>query len=83
MRHVRLFLAVAAMAIAAAQAADEPKVHPAITAAVASPERPEADRKRDEGRKPGIVLEFFGVRKREQRELVAAYRTSMSDVVTE
>jgi hemoglobin len=29
------------------------------------------------------ALEFFGVRKREQRELMAAYRTSMSDVVTE
>ena len=29
------------------------------------------------------ALDFFGVRKREQRELVAAYRASMSDVVTE
>jgi hemoglobin len=29
------------------------------------------------------ALDFFGVRKREQRELMAAYRTSMSDVVTE
>jgi hemoglobin len=29
------------------------------------------------------ALNFFGVRKREQRELVAAYQTSMSDVVTE
>ena len=29
------------------------------------------------------ALDFFGVRKREQRELVAAYQTSMSDVVTE
>ena len=29
------------------------------------------------------ALEFFGVPKREQRELVKAYRTSMSDVVTE
>ena len=29
------------------------------------------------------ALNFFGVRKREQRELVAAYRASMSDVVTE
>ena len=29
------------------------------------------------------ALDFFGVRKREQRELVEAYRASMSDVVTE
>src|SRR5688572_30060148 len=29
------------------------------------------------------ALDFFGVRKREKRELVAAYQTSMSDVVTE
>jgi hemoglobin len=29
------------------------------------------------------ALDFFGVRKREQRELVAAYRASMSDVVSE
>jgi predicted methyltransferase len=45
-----------------ARAADEPKVHPAIEAAIDSPDRPEADRKRDEGRRPGITLEFFGVR---------------------
>ncbi len=29
------------------------------------------------------ALDFFGVRKREQRELMAAYRTSMSDVVSD
>ena len=29
------------------------------------------------------ALNFFGVGKREQRELVAAYRSTMSDVVTE
>ena len=48
--------------MSAVHAADEPKVHPAITAALASPDRPEADRKRDEGRHYAQVLEFFGVR---------------------
>jgi predicted methyltransferase len=43
-------------------AAESAGVHPAITAALAHPERPAKDRERDEGRKPGEVLEFFGVR---------------------
>jgi predicted methyltransferase len=32
----------------------------AVTAAVASPDRPEADRARDAARKPAEVLAFFG-----------------------
>ena len=59
----RTFAAVlAAASFTAAHAEDAPKVHPAIQAAIDSPDRPEADRKRDEGRRPGITLEFFGVR---------------------
>ena len=54
--------ALAAACLTPAVAEDGPKVHPAIQAAIDSPDRPEADRKRDEGRRPGIVLEFFGVR---------------------
>jgi predicted methyltransferase len=62
MRHANWLIVLAAAMVTAGHAADEPKVHPAITAAVESPDRPEADRKRDEGRRPAIVLEFFGVR---------------------
>jgi predicted methyltransferase len=54
--------ALAAALLMTAHAEDAPKVHPAIQAAIDSPERPEADRKRDEGRRPAITLEFFGVR---------------------
>jgi predicted methyltransferase len=56
------FLMLAATLVTATQGAQELKVHPAITAALASPDRPEADRKRDEGRHYGQILEFFGVR---------------------
>ena len=64
---IRLAVGFAAAVLAVAlvrpaQAGDEPKIHPAIQAAIDSPDRPEADRKRDEGRRPGITLEFFGVR---------------------
>jgi predicted methyltransferase len=50
------------LAFAAANAAETPSVHPAIAAAVASPDRPAKDRERDEVRKPAEVLEFIGVR---------------------
>jgi predicted methyltransferase len=55
-------MTIAALAAFAASAADVTQVHPAITAAVESKDRPEADRQRDAGRKPALVLEFFGVR---------------------
>ncbi len=35
------------------------------------------------GAEIGRALDFYKVPKREQRELMAAYRASMSDVVTE
>src|SRR5262249_21051039 len=58
-----LCLAALATVVAVTSAENAPtKIHPAIQAAVDSPDRPEADRKRDEGRRPAIVLEFFGVR---------------------
>ena len=62
-----LLVAVPALASLAAAshstpAADAPRIDPAITAAIDSPDRPEADRKRDEGRRPAIVLQFFGIR---------------------
>jgi predicted methyltransferase len=67
MKYARTRVAFAAALLTAAitspaHAADELKVHPAITAALASPARPEADRKRDEGRHYAPLLEFFGVR---------------------
>lgn len=56
-------LALAAqLAPCAALAAEPASIHPAITGAIESPDRPAKDRERDEGRKPGLVLEFFGVR---------------------
>ena len=45
-----------------AAAAESPTVHPAIQAAIDSPDRPEQDRKRDLNRHYGEMLEFFGVR---------------------
>ncbi|HTT03601.1 MAG TPA: methyltransferase domain-containing protein [Steroidobacteraceae bacterium] len=57
-----LSLIVAAYSTTAARAADTPAVSPAIQAAIDSPDRPEADKKRDEGRRPAIVLQFFGIR---------------------
>ena len=39
-----------------------PRIHPAIQAAIDSPDRPEKDRARDANRHYGEMLEFFGVR---------------------
>jgi predicted methyltransferase len=50
------------LASASAVAAEPSSVHPAIAAAVASPDRPAKDKERDETRRPAEVLEFFGVR---------------------
>jgi predicted methyltransferase len=61
-KYTNALIALVMGVMTAAHAADEPKVDPAILAAIDHPDRPEADRKRDAGRHPGIVLEFFGVR---------------------
>lgn len=53
---------VAFASLTAARAAEAPPIHPAIQAAVDSPERPEKDRARDESRHYAELLEFFGVR---------------------
>jgi predicted methyltransferase len=50
------------LAFVTANAAETSSIHPAIAAAVASPDRPAKDRERDEVRKPAEVLEFIGVR---------------------
>ena len=52
-------LALAALLVAAAPA---PMVPKAITAALANPSRPEADRARDAARHPGELLAFAGVK---------------------
>ena len=56
------FVLAAVLVAAAAPAADTPKIDPAITAAIDNPDRPAADKQRDEGRRPAIALQFFGVR---------------------
>lgn len=56
---VGLLLGVASLE--PSRAADAPAVDPAITAAVDSPDRPAADKQRDAGRRPQIVLQFFGI----------------------
>jgi predicted methyltransferase len=64
----RLYMAVAALAAAGAVTvalAQEP-VPPNIAAAVANPDRPQADRDRDAARKPAEVLTFAGVQPGEQ-----------------
>ena len=58
----RLFVLAAALAAPLSFAADPPKVDPAITAAIDSPDRPAADKQRDEGRRPAIMLQFIGVK---------------------
>jgi predicted methyltransferase len=55
-------ITLAAWAAFTASAADTLKEDPAIKAAVDSKDRPEADRQRDGGRKPALVLTFFGVK---------------------
>ena len=64
--HVFLALALAGCHPHADDAAEEPAAAPPVdsdvyTAAVASPERTDADRARDAGRKPAQVLEFFRI----------------------
>jgi predicted methyltransferase len=58
----RIFLLAATLAASFGFAADAPKVDPAITAAIDSPDRPAADKQRDEGRRPAIALQFIGVK---------------------
>ncbi len=50
------------LATASASAKESPPVSATITAAVDSPDRPEADRSRDAARKPKEMLAFFGIR---------------------
>lgn len=50
------------LATGLAAAKEAPPASAAINAAVDSPDRPEADRKRDAARKPKEMLAFFGVR---------------------
>jgi predicted methyltransferase len=50
------------LTIGSAAGKEGPAVTAAINAAVDSPDRPEADRKLDEARKPKEMLAFFGVR---------------------
>jgi predicted methyltransferase len=45
-----------------ASAAESPRIHPAIQAALDSPDRPEADRQQDLRRQNAALMEFFGVR---------------------
>jgi predicted methyltransferase len=62
-RHLRwMFVLAAVCASPLVCAADAPKISPAIEAAINSPDRPAADKQRDEGRRPAIVLQFFGIR---------------------
>jgi predicted methyltransferase len=62
-RNLRwIFVLTAVCASPLAATADAPKISPAIQAAVDSPDRPAADKQRDEGRRPAIVLQFFGIR---------------------
>ena len=63
MRNLRWIFLLAALCVSPfVWAADAPKVSPAIEAAINSPDRPAADKQRDEGRRPAIVLQFFGIR---------------------
>jgi len=54
-------LLLASAGAESSRAADAPPVDPAIIAAIDSPDRPAADKQRDEGRRPAIVLQFFGI----------------------
>jgi len=60
MRILTTFLIAGLMGVATA--AESPRIHPAIQAAVDSPERPAKDRQRDARRHYAEVMEFFGVR---------------------
>lgn len=58
MRHFAITAAIAAISLSSAMAGDVPAN---IKAAVDNPNRSEENRARDEDRKPGKVLSFFGV----------------------
>ena len=60
------FAAAAAMALGVGAAWAAATIPPNIAAAVANPNRPQADRDRDAARKPGEVLAFAGVKPGEQ-----------------
>jgi predicted methyltransferase len=60
------FAAAAAVALGVGAAWAAGAIPPNITAAVANPNRPQADRDRDAMRKPGEVLAFAGVKPGEQ-----------------
>lgn len=55
-------LAAAAAFAVAALAAEAPTIPANVTAAVANPDRPDADRQRDDARKPAEVVAFSGVK---------------------
>jgi predicted methyltransferase len=62
MKPILALVLATQLAFVTANAAETSSIHPAIAAAVASPDRPAKDRERDEIRKPAEVLEFIGVR---------------------
>ena len=59
---MKLLATAALLALATPFAAHAQAVPPAITAALADPARPEADRARDAARHPGEILAFAGVK---------------------
>jgi predicted methyltransferase len=59
---VFLSMVLAAVIGSSATAAESPRIHPAIQAAVDSQERLPKDRARDENRHYAHILEFFGIR---------------------
>lgn len=60
MKRSLLLAACAAFSLSAASVQAAPPAH--VTAAVASPDRPAADKERDAARKPAEMLEFAGVK---------------------
>ncbi|MDF7776650.1 methyltransferase [Sphingomonas sp. AOB5] len=59
---MKLFLATALLSIAAPLAAQAQSVSPAITAALADPARPQAEKDRDAARHSGEILAFAGIK---------------------
>jgi predicted methyltransferase len=62
MRQLTPLILLAAALVAPLAPAATPKEDPAIAAAIDSPDRPAADKQRDEGRRPAIVLQFLAVK---------------------
>src|SRR5688500_1702076 len=60
MKRSLLLAACAAISMSAASVQAAPPAH--VTAAVANPDRPAADKERDAARKPAEMLEFAGVK---------------------